>query len=133
MRNFTSWNWNETDQRNLRDHSIITIRRGEGDAPTKSTTAGDAPQTPERSLALRDFRAFPNPTESQVMLTFKGEPVATTVSFFDLAGRQLFREELNAFSGFYQQQFDLSAYRNGTILIEVQQGELRYSDQMQVN
>lgn len=133
VRNFTSWNWNDSDQRNLRDHSIITIRKGEGDAPTVSTLPGETAQTPERSLSLRDFRAFPDPTESQVTLTFKGQPVATTVSFFDLAGRQLFREELNAFSGFYQQQFDLSEYKNGTITIQVQQGELRFSDFMEVD
>lgn len=133
VRNFTSWNWNEDDQRNLRERSIITIRRGEGDAPiVNANPNGQAPAL-DRSLKLRDFKAYPNPTQGQITVEFSGEAVATTVSFFDLSGRQLFREELNAFDGRYNQQFDLADYSKGNIMIQVVQGDKVFTEQMIVN
>ncbi|MDX1912644.1 MAG: PDZ domain-containing protein [Saprospiraceae bacterium] len=133
MRNFFSWNWTEDDQRRLRERSIITIRRGEGDAPKVNATPPTPPAVQDRNLKLTNFRAYPNPTQGQVTVEFEGEPVATTVSFFDLSGRQLFREELNAFNGQYAQQFDLSAYAKGTILVHVQQGDKIFTEQLVVN
>lgn len=133
VRDFTSWNWSEKDQKSLRERSIITIRRGEGDAPKVNATLGNAADAAERSLKLNSFRAYPNPTMGQVTVEFSAEPIATTVSFFDLAGRQLFREELNAFGGRYYQQFDLSDYSKDTIVIQVQQGEKVHSERLQVN
>ena len=50
-----------------------------------------------------------------------------------MGGRQLFREELNAFSGRYEQQFDLSAHAKGAVLVVVQQGEKAFSEQIVVN
>jgi hypothetical protein len=131
LRNFLSWNWKEEDQRRLSERSIITIRKGEGDAPTPETYAPSS--TPARSLQIDNFRAYPNPTMGQVTVEFSAPAVATTVTFFDLSGRQVFREELNAFAGRYNQQFDLSEYAKGTIIIRVQQGEKVFSDQLVVN
>ncbi|MCC7465315.1 MAG: PDZ domain-containing protein [Saprospiraceae bacterium] len=131
VRDFTSWNWSEKDQKSLRERSIITIRRGQGDAPKVNTTPGT--DKTGAALKLNSFRAYPNPTMGQVTVEFSAEPVATTVSFFDLAGRQLFREELNAFGGRYYQQFDLADYSKDTIVIQVQQGEKVHSEQLQVN
>jgi len=133
VRNFTSWNWTDDDQRNLRERRVITIRKGEGDAPKVNAVPNGQPITPDRSLKLTAFRAYPNPTQGQVTVEFTSEPVATTVSFFDLSGRQLFREELNAFDGRYSQQFDLSDYAKGTILVHVQQGEKVFTEQVIVN
>jgi len=127
VRDFTSWNWNDDDQRRLRERSVITIRRGEGDVPKVDLSAQD------RSLKLAEFRAFPNATPGQITVEFKGESVATTVSFFDLTGRQLFREELNAFNGRYSQQFDLSDYAKDPIVVHVQQGDKVFTEQVGVN
>lgn len=132
VRNFTSWNWSDADQRRLRERSIITIRKGEGDGQMMNAAPGGPPGAQDRSLNLTQFRVFPNPTPGQVTVEFRCEPVATTVSFFDLSGRQLFREELNAFGGQYSQQFDLSDYAKGTILVHVQQGDKVYTEQVVV-
>ena len=104
------------------------------DAIEKNNTAAqNPPATPDRNLKLSSFRAFPNPTGGQLTIAFNGEQVATTVSMFDASGRQLFREEMNAFGGDYYQQFDLSEYAKGTIVVQVQQGEKLYSEQIIVN
>lgn len=127
IRRFYTWGWDNENQRQMRETRIIIIRRaGEGDG------VNPAPKQPvqNRNLALQSFRAFPNPSEGQITVEFKGEPVETVVSLFDLAGRQLFREELNAFNGEYSQQFDLTAYAKGTIIIHVQQKDQVYTEQI---
>ncbi len=132
-RRFYTWNWDKNDQRRLKETRIIIIRKaGEGDG-TKVNVDPNAKPAQDRSLALQAFRTFPNPSQGQVTVEFKGEPVATVVSLFDMSGRQLFREELNAFDGNYSQQFDLTAYAKGTILIHVLQGEKVYTEQVIVN
>lgn len=133
-RRFYTWNWDQDDQRHMRETRIIIIRRaGEGDAAKVNVEPSAPQQVQDRSLNLTNFKAFPNPSQGQVTVEFTGEPVATVVSLFDLSGRQLFREELNAFNGEYSQQFDLTAYAKGTIVIHVQQGEKVYTEQIVVN
>ena len=128
-REFYLGNWEKDDQTRLREHRVITIRRGgEGDAPKVET-----PAVPDRALKLEGFRAFPNPSQGQVTVEFRSEPLPTVVSLLDISGRQLFREELNAFNGDYSQQFDLSEYAKGTIVIHVQQGEKVFTEQIIVN
>lgn len=133
-RRFFIWNWSDDERQRLRERHIITIRRGaEGDAPKVNAAPENQPATQDRSLKLESFRAFPNPTQGQVSVEFKAEPVPTIVSLIDLSGRQLFREELNAFSGDYTQQFDLSEYAKGTIIVQVLQGDKVFTEQIVVN
>lgn len=132
-REFTLWNWEKDDQTRLRNNRVITIRRGaEGDAPTLETKTDEA-SAADRGLKLDNFRAYPNPSQGQVTVEFRSEPLPTVVSLLDISGRQLFREELNAFNGQYFQQFDLSEYAKGNIVIHVQQGEKVFTEQIIVN
>ena len=131
-RQFTTWSWGEKEKQQMRSQQVIAIRRGEGDAQ-QVKVAPDQLAAPNRNLALETFRAYPNPSSGQITVEFKGEAVSTVVSLFDLSGRQLFREELNAFSGTYNQQFDLTDYAKGTLLIHIQQGEKIYTEQLVVN
>jgi len=133
-RQFYTREWNSDDQRHLRETRIIIIRKaGEGDGAKVNINPNANKPAQDRSLSLTSFRAFPNPSQGQVTVEFKGEPVATVVSLLDISGRQLFREELNAFNGEYNQQFDLTAYAKGTIIIHVQQGEQVFTEQLIVN
>ncbi len=129
-RQFTTWNWDQSDEKNLRDKRVITIHKGEGDAPKANI---EARNTTDRKLAVQEFKAYPNPTQGQMTVEFRAERLPTIVSLYDLGGRQLFREELNAFDGSYYQQFDLSEYAKGTILIQVQQGDKIFVDRVVVN
>lgn len=130
-RRFFTWNWNDNSEKQLRESRVITIHRGEGDAAKVDPTP--APAAADRKLALQSFRAYPNPTQGQVTIEFRGEQVPTVLALFDLGGRQLFREELNAFDGSYSQQFDLTEYAKGTILVQVLQGDKVYTEQLVVN
>jgi serine protease Do len=133
-RRFYTWNWEDEDNRRLRETKIIIIRRaGEGDAAKVNVNPQSAAPALDRSLKLESFKAFPNPSQGQVTVEFRGEAVPTVVSLLDISGRQLFSEELNAFNGEYNQLFDLTAYAKGTIVIQVTQGEKVYSEQILVN
>jgi len=135
-REFLTWNWGNDEQKRMQERRVITIHKGEGDAPeitNQAPPSSEPAAATDRKLKLESFRAFPNPTAAQVTIAFKGEPVATTVALFDASGRQLFREEMNAFSGDYFQQFDLTEYAKGTIVVRVQQGDKVYSEQIIVH
>lgn len=117
------WDWTAANQERLRTSHVITIQRaGEGDTPTEPLI-GNAPIPAERRLEVRKFLAFPNPSGGPITISFEAKPVPTIVTIFDTAGRQLFREELNSFSGTYSQQFDLSAYAKGKVIVQVQQAD----------
>ncbi len=130
-RQFMLWNWGPNEQNRMRERHVITIHKGEGDQE-KAAAAPNNVAT-DRSLSLESFQAYPNPTQGQVTIAFRAPAVPTVVSLFDLAGRQLFREELNAFNGDYVQQFDLSEYAKGNILIQVLQGNKIFTEQIIVN
>ena len=133
-RQFYTWNWGENEEKSMRTRRVITIRRAssEGDA-AQPQTAPAQPAAQDRSLKLESFRAYPNPTAGPVTLEFRSEPLPTIVTLLDLSGRQLFREELNAFNGEYNQQFDLNEYAKGTVIIQVQQGDKIFTEQIVVN
>lgn len=135
-RRFFTWSWDSEDQQRLRQSRIITIRRpAEGDTERVNIApnADSQPPLQDRSLQLNAFRAFPNPTQGQVTVEFRAEAVPTIVTLYDMSGRQLFREELNYFSGQYNQQFDLAAYSKGTVVVHVQQGDKVFTEQIVVN
>ncbi len=132
-RQFTTWNWDREDQEQMRENRMITIHKGgEGDA-AKVNTPLPGTQPADHQLKLESFRAYPNPAQGQITVEFRGAPVATIVSLLDMSGRQLFREELNLFRGDYKQQFDLSEYAKGTIIILVQQGDKSLTEQIVIN
>lgn len=133
-RRFFTWNWDKDDQQRLRENRIITIRKAaEGDTQNANTAPDNQAVVQDRNLELESFRVYPNPTQGPVTVEFRAEPVATLVTLYDMSGRQLFREELNAFSGEYNQQFDLSEYAKGNIIVHVQQGEKVFTEQIVVN
>lgn len=126
-RQFMIWNWGPNEQTRMREMHVITIHKGEGDGQKVNPVPND------RVLKLDNFKAYPNPTSAQVTVAFRAPSAPTIVSLIDAAGRQLFREELNAFNGEYIQQFDLTEHAKGTVIIQVVQGDKVYSDQIIVN
>jgi len=132
-REFQLWNWDEQSEERLRERQVITIRRSaEGDA-AQLTPLPENTTEPNRQLKLDGFRAFPNPTIGQVTVEFRCESVPTVVSLLDMSGRQLFREELNAFNGDYNQRFDLTDFAKSTVIVHVLQGEKVFTEKLILN
>jgi membrane-associated protease RseP (regulator of RpoE activity) len=129
-RSFTTWNWGENEEKKFNRKQVITIRKSEGDSE-KIDIAQTAPT--DRKLNIENFKAYPSPTTGPITLEFKAEAVPTIVSMYEMSGKQLFREELNAFNGDYRQEFDLSAFAKGSVVIRVEQGEKIFTEQILVN
>ena len=128
-RQFYTWRWSDEEKEVFKRNHVITIHKAEeGDQ-------SDAPQPPaeSRDLNLNDFKVYPNPSSGPVTVEFKADSQPLIVTLLDLNGRQLFREEMNAFNGEYQQQFDLSAYAKGTVIIQVVQGGKVFTERVVVN
>jgi S1-C subfamily serine protease len=134
-RQFMTWDWNDDDRQQLRERRTITIHKNSGsDAPVINASPNGNPRSESsaQTLQLTSFKAFPNPTSSEVTIEFTAAKQSTVVSLLDASGRQLFQEELNAFSGQYIQQFDLREYAKGIIVIRVQQGDKVFTEQVVV-
>ncbi len=89
--------------------------------------------TPSSKLELEAFSVFPNPSSDLVTVRFSGPSEPTVVQLLDAAGRELFREEMNVFSGQYEQQFDLSRAARGPVVVSVRQGEKGHTEQLILN
>jgi membrane-associated protease RseP (regulator of RpoE activity) len=129
-RSFTTWNWGENEEKKFDRKRVITIRKSEGDSEKIDIAQ---PAATDRKLMVENFKAYPSPTTGPMTLEFKAEAVPTIVSMYELSGKQLFREELNAFNGDYQQEFDLSAFAKGAVMIRIDQGEKIFTEQILVN
>lgn len=127
QRAFQLLNWADEDREPLRERQIITIRRSaEGDAPQINPTA----EQPANTLQLSGFRASPSPTIGQMTVEFRTDPQPIVVLLLDKDGRQLFREELNAFNGEYRQRFDLSDFAKDAVIVQVQQGDRVFTEKV---
>lgn len=130
-REFYTWNWNQDDGERLRESRTIAIHKGaEGDAAKLDNPTAEPPA--DRRLQLASFKATPNPTSGPVIVEFKGAALPTVVTLYDLNGRQLFREELNAFSGSYSQPFDLTEHAKSKVVVHIQQGDKFFTEQVAV-
>lgn len=116
-------------------HTITVHKSGLGDIPVINATSGNEsnPVMKERSLKLERIIITPLPTNGPLTVEFKAQPVPTEVTLYDLGGHQLFQEELNIFNGKYLQQFDLSEFSKGGVLLRIRQGDKFYSEQILIN
>lgn len=75
-------------------------------------------------LSPSNFELSPNPGKGKYKLSFdlpSTEPV--TVKVLDFAGRQLFSDLAENFTGHYQNEFDITGKSKGTYLLQIRQGE----------
>ncbi|MCB0661182.1 MAG: PDZ domain-containing protein [Saprospiraceae bacterium] len=77
--------------------------------------------TENGQLVLDEFSAYPNPTVSDLNVSFKGEAVPTQVRITDINGRVVFEEFLPNFDGVYQKLVSLGNVSPGNLNLSVYQ------------
>lgn len=77
--------------------------------------------TPERTLQLQDFEAFPNPNEGLLRLRLKADIAPLTVKLTDLEGKELYTRNIKNFKGNLDEEIDISLYPKGTLLLLIEQ------------
>lgn len=118
-------------------HRIVVITRDDEGADNKADEMEFSPEVLpdtelERSLKLREYSLFPNPTEGDLRLRFTGEAVPTRIEINDLSGRNVYRERLNRFDGQYDENIDLSDLPSGIFLLTIEQNDKVYTEQIVV-
>ena len=76
----------------------------------------------KKELDLDELNFYPNPSNGEFRLQFKGKNKPTEVRITDIKGREIYREELKSFSGTYDGEIDLSGVKKGIYLLQVIQG-----------
>lgn len=77
----------------------------------------------DNSLRVEQWKAFPNPAFGTLNVQFQAEAVPTTVRMIDANGRSVYRETMNRFDGYYNQQIDLSDITPGNYYLQIRQGD----------
>jgi len=82
------------------------------------------------ALQLENFTVFPNPNDGVFRIQFEADAKPLTVSVFDGAGREVYRDNMNSFNGFYSKEVDLSNKIKGQAVVSIAQDGKRFSELM---
>lgn len=118
------------------DEPVYSLEEIVAEEPT--TPAEDASPIVEGSNNQSDLASssamletFPNPTTDLVNITFEGEAnVPVTIRIVTLEGKEVYRNELEDFSGSYLDQVNLKEYASGVYFVNIEQGETKLSKQV---
>lgn len=125
------------EQRNVGKNRVIIIQKS-GDKETmeiledgeNSAEKANPFTVPESNLVLNNFQAYPNPTEGLTTVRFESEAGPAVLTVNDIAGKEIYREELNNFDGIYNRQLDLSDAAPGTLLLSIRQDDRIFTDKI---
>ncbi len=109
---------------------IIVIKKDKADDAAVSEKVNQSPVAIDNALELRDFVAYPNPTEGKFSVQFSAEPVPTVISVYDASGKEILRDNLEDFSGYYNREVDFTGQARGALVLSVEQGGKTFSEQI---
>jgi hypothetical protein len=110
---------------------IIVIKKDKVD-PVEPLDEDNGPilEAVDNFLELTDFVAYPNPTDGKFSVQFSAEAVPTVVSVFDASGKEIFRDNIDNFNGYYNREIDLTSHARGGLVLSVEQGGKSFTEQI---
>lgn len=79
---------------------------------------------PKLDESISDLNFYPNPNDGQFKLNFNlKEKGNTEIAIFDLNGKEIYREQLNDFSGSYSKDVSLQSQPKGLYILKISQGD----------
>jgi hypothetical protein len=111
---------------------IIVIKKDKVETPEAPVNINQSPiaETIDNNLELSDFVAFPNPTDGKFNVQFSGEAKPTVVLVFDASGKEIFRDNVDNFNGYYNREIDLTSHARGGLVLSVEQEGKSYTEQI---
>ena len=85
---------------------------------------------PANTLELQNMSAYPNPTSGKINVEFKAEAAPVVIQITDISGREILRDEIADFNGFYQKELNLKDATPGTLLLSITQNDQVYTEQI---
>jgi len=112
----------------LRNGKKIKIKSSFNDCPEGTNveeTEIEIDQNSELGDLDIDLNIFPNPTNGDFNLAYKGKPGGLKISITDIAGKLLYEKEVADYKGSFNEQINLSEQANGTVIIQIEnEGEV---------
>jgi hypothetical protein len=111
---------------------IIVIKKDKTQEPAVSENINQSPVVtlPDNNLELNDFVTFPNPTEGKFNVQFSAEAKPIVVAVFDASGKEIFRDNVDEFSGYYQREIDLTSQARGALVLSIEQDGKSFTEQI---
>jgi hypothetical protein len=125
----------DQDNPEMISRKIIVIKKDRVKTDDTPPNLNQRPGTTsvDNILPLEDFTVFPNPTDGKFHVEFSADPVPTVVSIYNTAGKEIFRDMQDAFSGHYSREIDLSDQSLGPLVLSVEQDGKVFTEKIIVN
>jgi len=124
-----------SDFRKEIDKEIIILKKGKTslflDEPAPTAPSALQPRIKlgrKNTLNVTAVALYPNPNDGEFTIDFaleNSEPVTITV--LDLAGREVYKNQLNEFNGNHRQVIDITEQAPGSYFLHIQQGKEGYT------
>lgn len=99
-----------------------------------STDVVDRKKLDELSaLKLDGFKMFPNPSDDQVTISFSGKKQPIVVQILDAAGRSVYNEFVNDFTGEYSKTIESSRFGKGNYFVYIIQDQKAKTESLVIN
>jgi hypothetical protein len=109
---------------------IIVIKKDKVEEPVAPVNQSPIAETFDTYLDLTDFVAFPNPSDGKFNVQFTAEAKPTVVSVYDAAGKEIFRDNVDNFHGYYNREIDLTSNARGGVVLYVEQDGKTFTEQI---
>jgi PDZ domain/Secretion system C-terminal sorting domain len=96
----------------------------------KEDPFANAVEDVDYALSLESFSAFPNPTDGKFNVRFQAEAKPITVSVFDATGKEIYRDNVKDFDGYYDEEIDLRGKSSGALILSIAQEGKRFNEQI---
>lgn len=81
----------------------------------------EKPLNQNNPLRLEKLDLYPNPTAGPLNVTFEAEAVPTTVRITDVAGKTVYQNVIEQFSGYFSERINLEGNTPGTYVLSIEQ------------
>lgn len=102
---------------------VMIINLDEGEIEELEETGVKFSKSEKDDLEIDDIEFYPNPNTGQFQLKFSLETAGDVkIRIYDLTGREVYSENLESFSGYYEKSIDISDNSDGTYFLHIVQG-----------
>jgi len=112
----------------LRNGKIIKVKSSFDDCPEENKniqTEIEIEQPEAFKDIVFDLNLFPNPSDGNFNLTFRGNPGNLNISISDITGKQLYSKNIEDFDGIFNEQINITSLADGTVLVKIEnEGEV---------
>ncbi|MDX1477666.1 MAG: PDZ domain-containing protein [Saprospiraceae bacterium] len=113
---------------------VIIIKKGQDEVVEETVEPEEDEVVETRSydntLELLDFVTYPNPTDGKFRVEFRADPLPIVVSIIDVSGKEVFRDNMDQFSGWYNKEINLTDEARGAFILSIEQDGKIFTEQV---